>query len=166
MIDQRERFERTFDLFDMPEPALERLVARRHRKDRNRRIGTAVVALAIVAAAFGGFTRALISGRGSVPADQPPLPYQFLDGEVTMGCIWHTRASILERLERTAASLGDDKPAKLAAYRVASLMALADLDAADREFEFDLDLISTLGLTQDEADEIADQVNQAIMPGG
>jgi hypothetical protein len=74
------------------------------------------------------------------------------------------RTSILERLEKTAASLGDDKPAKLAAYRVASLMALADLDAADREFEFDLDLIATLGLSQDEADEIADQVNQAVTP--
>lgn len=74
------------------------------------------------------------------------------------------KATILERLEKTAAALGDDKPAKLAAYRVASLMALADLDAADREFEFDLDLISTLGLTQDEADDVADQVNAALSP--
>ena len=72
------------------------------------------------------------------------------------------RASILERLEKTAAVLGDDKAAKLAAYRVASLMAMADLDAADREFEFDLDLIATLGLTQEEADDVADQVNAAL----
>lgn len=72
------------------------------------------------------------------------------------------RTSILERLEKSAAVLGDDKAAKLAAYRVASLMAMSDLDAADREFEFDLDLIATLGLTQEEADEVADQVNAAL----
>ncbi|MBL9027249.1 MAG: hypothetical protein JNL21_33960 [Myxococcales bacterium] len=72
------------------------------------------------------------------------------------------RTSILERLEKSASVLGDDKPAKLAAYRVASLMALADLDAADREFEFDLDLIATLGLTQDEADKVSDEVNEAL----
>ncbi len=71
------------------------------------------------------------------------------------------RTSILERLEKSASALGD-KSAKLAAYRVASLMAMSDLDAADREFEFDLDLIATLGLTQEEADEVADQVNAAL----
>lgn len=74
------------------------------------------------------------------------------------------RSTILERLEKTAATFGDDKAAKVAAYRVATLMAMVDLDAADREFEFDLDLISTLGLAQEEADTIADEVNAAITP--
>ncbi|NUO49566.1 MAG: hypothetical protein HOV80_11985 [Polyangiaceae bacterium] len=74
------------------------------------------------------------------------------------------KSTILERLEKTAATFGDDKTAKLAAYRVATLMANIDLDAADREFEFDLDLIATLGLAQEEADTIADEVNTAITP--
>ncbi len=74
------------------------------------------------------------------------------------------RASILERLEQTARTLGDDRAAKLAAYRVSCLMAMSDLDAADREFEFDLDLIATLGLAQEDADAIADEVNAAVTP--
>lgn len=74
------------------------------------------------------------------------------------------RATILERLEKTSKAFGDDKSAKLAAYRVATLMAMVDLDAADREFEFDLDLIATLGLAQDEADQVADEVNAALTP--
>lgn len=75
MIDQRERFERAFELFDMPEPAMARLVARRHRKERTRRIGTAVVAFAVAAAAFGGLARAFLSGPGPRPADQPTGPF-------------------------------------------------------------------------------------------
>ena len=45
---------------------------RRQRKDRNRRIGTAFVALVVAAAAFGGLARALTSGHGATPAAQPP----------------------------------------------------------------------------------------------
>src|SRR5918996_1359227 len=77
VIDQRERFERAFELFDMPEPAMARLVAHRHRKERNRRIGTAVVAVAVAAAAFGGLARAFLSGPGPRPAvegvEEPPV---------------------------------------------------------------------------------------------
>lgn len=54
MIEERERFEQAFRLFRMPEPALDRLITRRHRKDRNRRLGTAALALIIAAAAITG----------------------------------------------------------------------------------------------------------------
>ncbi|NUP12765.1 MAG: hypothetical protein HOW73_42535 [Polyangiaceae bacterium] len=74
------------------------------------------------------------------------------------------RESIQQRLQAAVSSLGDDRNARLAAYRVACLMAMSDLDAADREFEFDLDLIATLGLTQDEADRIVEEVNAAVAP--
>lgn len=74
------------------------------------------------------------------------------------------RETILERMATAVRSLGADKKARLAAYRVACLMAMADMDAADREFEFDLDLIATLGLSQDEADHEADEVNNALSP--
>jgi hypothetical protein len=75
VIDQRERFERAFELFDMPEPAMARLVARRHRKERNRRVGTTVVALAVAAAAIGGVARAFLAGPGTRPAKQPTSPF-------------------------------------------------------------------------------------------
>ncbi len=74
------------------------------------------------------------------------------------------RATIQDRLEAAVKSLGDNHAAKLAAYRAACLMAMADLDAHDREFEFDLQLIATLGVSQDEADTIVDEVNQAVTP--
>ena len=74
------------------------------------------------------------------------------------------RGTIQERLEAAVKSLGDNHAAKLASYRVACLMAMSDFDAADREFEFDLQLIATLGVSQEEADIIVDEVNQAVTP--
>ena len=75
-----------------------------------------------------------------------------------------SRENIDARLDAAVARLGDDHGAKLASYRVACLMAMSDLDAADREFEFDLQLIATLGIEQDEADTILDEVNAALTP--
>lgn len=74
------------------------------------------------------------------------------------------RETILERLGAAVRALGADRSARLASYRVACLMAMSDMDAADKEFEFDLDLIATLGLTQEEADREADEVNSALAP--
>lgn len=82
---------------------------------------------------------------------------RFAEGEVD-------RESVQKRLEVSVASLGKDTAAKLAAYRVACLMAMSDMDAADREFEFDLDLIAALGITQDDADRIIEEVNIAVSP--
>jgi tellurite resistance protein len=105
---------------------------------------------------------AIVAGHliGSGPALDQGAADQVLDKYASIV----DRSSILERLEAAARALGGDKNAKLAAYRVACLMAMSDLDAADREFEFDLDLIATLGLTQEEADEVADAVNAAVTP--
>lgn len=71
---------------------------------------------------------------------------------------------VLERLGKAVARLGGDIEARRMAYRVACLMAMSDLDAADREFEFDLDLIASLELDQDDADQILADVNAAITP--
>ncbi len=74
------------------------------------------------------------------------------------------RDAIHGRLDTAVKQLGQDHDAKLAAYRVACLMALSDMDAADREFEFDLDLIAALHISQDEADRVLEEVNQAVSP--
>jgi hypothetical protein len=74
------------------------------------------------------------------------------------------RASIQVRLEAAVQLLGKDHEARLTAYRVACLMALSDMDAADQEFEFDLDLIASLGIGQEEADRVLEEVNQAVSP--
>jgi hypothetical protein len=60
VIDQRGRFERAFEVFQMPEPALERMLGRHERRQRARRVSTgglalviAVVAIVVVVRAFG-----------------------------------------------------------------------------------------------------------------
>ena len=47
------------------------LTRRRAQRDRNRRIGTAVLALVLATAAIGGLARAFLSGPEARPADQP-----------------------------------------------------------------------------------------------
>jgi hypothetical protein len=48
--------------------------------------------------------------------------------------------------------------AKATAYRVAFALALCDLETGDAEFEFDLQLIDSLGLAHEEAESLADEV--------
>jgi hypothetical protein len=52
MIDERERYERAFRQFQMPEPAWGRLIGRRDRKRRNQRIAAGVVGIAVFVAAI------------------------------------------------------------------------------------------------------------------
>jgi len=74
MITERERFERAFDLFEMPEPAFERLGLRRDRKRRNERLAAGVAAFAILVAVGAIFGRAWFSSD-PVPIDEPkPIP--------------------------------------------------------------------------------------------
>ena len=67
------------------------------------------------------------------------------------------------RLESCAAVLSRRKLARDLAYKVACALALVDRHQQDREFELDLSLIAALGLTQDEADALADEVH-ALLP--
>jgi hypothetical protein len=73
------------------------------------------------------------------------------------------QSDVHDRIEAVAGGLphGD---ARLAAYRIAFFLGIVDLDASDREFEFDLQLIAALGLDQEAADRIAADVNEAITP--
>lgn len=59
MIDERERLERAFGLFEMEEPAIDRLRRRRARKARRQRIGVVFVVAAIVV----GVASFLTTGR-------------------------------------------------------------------------------------------------------
>jgi hypothetical protein len=67
MIDGRERYERAFQQFQMPEPAWERLVDRRDRKRRNQRIAAGVVGIAVFVAAVW-----IVTGVGSLDRSQAP----------------------------------------------------------------------------------------------
>jgi hypothetical protein len=72
MTSDRSVLERQFDHVELRPFTLEGFHRRRQRRERNRRIGTAVVAFAIVAAAFGGLARAITAGGGTIPAQRPP----------------------------------------------------------------------------------------------
>lgn len=69
MIDERERYERAFELFEMPEPAFERLERRRDRRRRNRRVAAGAVGLAVAVLVLGGLLRSLALDR-PIPADR------------------------------------------------------------------------------------------------
>jgi hypothetical protein len=77
MIDERERFEEAFALFERPEPAWERLVRRRDRKRRNQRIAAGVVGIAVFVAAIWIVTSGLSLDRSDssvVPAEDGTAP--------------------------------------------------------------------------------------------
>jgi WD40-like Beta Propeller Repeat len=69
--DTKQRLQRAREAFPPPEDVMGSLTRRRAQKDRNRRIGTAVLALVLATAALGGLARAFLSGPGRRPADQP-----------------------------------------------------------------------------------------------
>jgi hypothetical protein len=48
------------------------------------------------------------------------------------------------------------------AYKAAYGLSLCDLDTSDEEFEFDLDLIDALELSNEDAQRFADEVNDAF----
>ena len=51
------------------------------------------------------------------------------------------------------------------AYKVAYALGLADMDSADEEFEFDLQLVDALEFPTERAEELSDDV-MAILNGG
>jgi hypothetical protein len=72
MASDRSVLERQIERVELRPFTLDGFHRRRQRKDRNRRVGTAVVALLVAGATFGGLARALTSRHGPTPAEQPP----------------------------------------------------------------------------------------------
>lgn len=71
------------------------------------------------------------------------------------------RAEADERLRVLCAGLTRTAPRGLA-YKLAYALSLCDLETTDEEFEFDLQLIDSLKLTQDEASTLADEVHDVF----
>jgi Tol biopolymer transport system component len=73
MIDERERYERAFQQFQMPEPAWDRLIRRRDRKRRNKRIAAAVVGISVALLTLASLVRTFRTVER--PANEPtPAP--------------------------------------------------------------------------------------------
>jgi hypothetical protein len=93
MPELHDLLERRASRYEPPPDLFDRVLDRRRRRDRNRRVGTAVVALAVAAAAIGGVARAFLSGPGTRPAGQPPSP--FVDTWVSTGLDGSTQTMVV-----------------------------------------------------------------------
>ncbi|MFO0737665.1 MAG: hypothetical protein U0270_17365 [Labilithrix sp.] len=74
-----------------------------------------------------------------------------------------SREDRLDRLRAVGGAFESDA-AKALAYKMTVLTAVADLATQDEEFEFDLDVQEALGLDSGRADELANQVHEALTP--
>ena len=73
MSETKELLRRGVGDFEPTMDAFERVLVRHDRRQRNRRIGTAVVALVVAGVAIGGLLRSFITGQ--VPADDLRAPF-------------------------------------------------------------------------------------------
>jgi hypothetical protein len=75
MPELRDLLERRASRYEPPPDLFDRVLDRRRRRDRNRRVGTALVALAVAAAGIGGLVRAFSSDPETRPADRTLRPF-------------------------------------------------------------------------------------------
>jgi dipeptidyl aminopeptidase/acylaminoacyl peptidase len=87
MRDTKELLERARRQFPPPGDVMDALVRRRDRKRRNRRIGSALVALVMVGAVAVALGEAFLAGKGT-PAHEPtPSPSATVQGASTTGAV-------------------------------------------------------------------------------
>jgi hypothetical protein len=72
MPELHDLLERRASRYAPPSDLFDRVLDRRRRRDRNRKLGTVVVAMVVAATAIGVLARAFIWGAGTLPADQTP----------------------------------------------------------------------------------------------
>jgi hypothetical protein len=75
MLELHDLLERRASGHGPPPDLFERVLDRRRRRDRNRRVGTVVMAMAVAATAIGVLARAFMWGAGTRPADQTPSTF-------------------------------------------------------------------------------------------
>ena len=80
----REDLQRTFERFDMPEPALDRLVGRRERRRRNERIRAGITALVVVALAVAFVSRSFLRTQPAANKRVPAPTWQTADVDGTV----------------------------------------------------------------------------------
>jgi hypothetical protein len=75
MPELHDLLERRASGYGPPPDLLERVLNSRRRRDRNRRVGTVVMAMAVAATAIGVLARAFMWGAGTRPVDQTPSTF-------------------------------------------------------------------------------------------
>lgn len=80
---------------------------------------------------------------------------------------FRSRAEGVDADERLRALAKPLSPAvREVAYKVAYALGLSDMDSSDEEFEFDLQLVDALELSNDRAEDLADEVMELLNSGG
>lgn len=86
MMDQRERYEQAYEVFEMPEPAFERMLVRRDRQRRNQRFAAGALGIAVAAALFGAVLGGIRgSGRNTGHPNPPDRTVEGTRGYHKMG---------------------------------------------------------------------------------
>jgi hypothetical protein len=98
--------------------------------------------------------RGLVTPPLGEPADDD------LDEQLSRFAQKHDADAVQARLEVIATDLRQDL--RSLAYKVAYALSLCDLEASDEEFEFDLTLIDALELSNEEAQRLALEVEEAF----
>jgi hypothetical protein len=75
MPELHDLLERRASRYAPPSDLFDRVLDRRRRRDRNRRVGTVVVAMVVAATAIGVLARAFLSGSEPRPANPTPGPF-------------------------------------------------------------------------------------------
>lgn len=122
-------------------------------EERDAVLETALLAIASDGVIDATEAAAFIAIAERLGADGAPLLVRFEGGL--------EREQADARLLEVAKNL-TSKGARLLAYRAAYALSLADEQASDGEFEFDLQLVDALGLSQADADRLAGEVDAAV----
>jgi hypothetical protein len=122
-------------------------------EERDAVLETALLAIASDGSIDATEAAAFIAIAERLGADGAPMLVRFEDGM--------TRDQADARLLEVAKHLSSPG-SKMLAYRAAYALSLADERASDGEFEFDLQLLDALDLSQADADRLVGEVDAAV----
>lgn len=122
-------------------------------EERDAVLETALLAIASDGVIDATEAAAFIAIAERLGGDGAPLLVRFEGGM--------TRDQADARLLEVAKHL-TNADSKTLAYRAAYTLSLADEEASDGEFEFDLQLLDALDLSQAEADRLVEEVDAAV----
>lgn len=121
--------------------------------ERDAVLETALLAIASDGVIDPSEAAAFIAIAERLGGDGAPMLVRF-EGNMTRH---QADARLLEVAQRLASP-----PSRTLAYRAAYALSLADEMASDGEFEFDLQLLDALDLSQAEADRVVGEVDAAV----
>jgi hypothetical protein len=141
----------------IPAPMLRRVVTPQSPADARRILEIACLAVA----SDGRLAPEELAALHVLSSELEAVSTGDLDALVHTALNLPTRDERIERLRSLADALTSEG-ARHCAYKISVVTALADLAAADEEFEFDLDLQEALNLAPEVADRLTREVHEAL----